>query len=150
MKKTFFLFSILLCSFLSSLYAKSKIYYTEKPITVHWIRCYDGDTCRFDIPSFSPLLGKNIAVRLRGVDTPEIRGKCPYEKQLAKKAKQFVISKLQNAKTVELRSLSRGKYFRIVADIYVDQDKTSLSQQLLAKKLAYPYFGKKKQSWCKK
>ncbi|MBF0370483.1 MAG: hypothetical protein HQL52_13605 [Magnetococcales bacterium] len=38
---------------------------------------YDGDTIRFDIPGVHPLLGDNISIRVRGVDTPEIRGKCP-------------------------------------------------------------------------
>ncbi len=148
MKKLFFLFSILLCSFVSVLYAKNKIYHQKRSIKVHWIKCHDGDTCLFAIPSLSPVLGKTRDIRLRGIDTPEIQGKCPYEKQLAKEAKQFVISKLQNAKTVKLRSLSRGKYFRIIADVYVDKDKTSLSQQLLAKGLAYNYFGGTKRSWC--
>ena len=31
------------------------------------------------------MLGKNIPIRVNGVDTPEIRGKCDYEKNLAKK-----------------------------------------------------------------
>ena len=42
---------------------------------VKFIRCYDGDTCTFDIPYVHPLLGKRIAVRFRGIDTPEIKGK---------------------------------------------------------------------------
>ncbi|MEE8448005.1 MAG: hypothetical protein V3S39_00085 [Thermodesulfobacteriota bacterium] len=42
---------------------------------VQFIRCYDGDTCTFDIPYVHPLLGKRIAVRFRGIDTPEIKGK---------------------------------------------------------------------------
>jgi len=49
------------------------------------ISVYDGDTFRVDINSLPPILGKNIPVRVAGIDTPEIQGKCFYEKNLAKK-----------------------------------------------------------------
>jgi endonuclease YncB( thermonuclease family) len=51
------------------------------------ISVYDGDTFRVDIDSLPPIVGKNIPIRLNGVDTPEIRGKCKYEKDLAIKAR---------------------------------------------------------------
>ena len=62
------------------------------------ISVYDGDTFRVDIDSLPPIVGKNIPIRLNGVDTPEIRGKCEYEKDLAIKARDFVRNKLANAK----------------------------------------------------
>ena len=40
------------------------------------ISVYDGDTFRVDIDSLPPIVGKNIPIRLNGVDTPEIQGKC--------------------------------------------------------------------------
>ena len=40
------------------------------------ISVYDGDTFRVNIDSLPPIVGKNIAIRVNGVDTPEIRGKC--------------------------------------------------------------------------
>ena len=51
---------------------------------------------------------------MNGIDTPEIRGKCQYEKDLALKARDFVRVKLANAKEIKLTNLQRGKYFRIV------------------------------------
>ena len=36
---------------------------------VEFISCYDGDTCRFNIPGVHPIIGKNISVRLDGIDT---------------------------------------------------------------------------------
>jgi len=110
------------------------------------ISVYDGDTFRADINSLSPIAGKNIPIRVNGVDTPEIRGKCPYEKKLAYKAKDFVMNKLHKAKKIELSNIQRGKYFRIVADVFVDG--ISLEQELLANGLAYKYNGKKKLGWC--
>ena len=54
------------------------------------ISVYDGDTFRVNIDSLPPIVGKNIAIRVNGVDTPEIRGKCQYEKDLALEARDFV------------------------------------------------------------
>ena len=110
------------------------------------ISVYDGDTFRVDIDSLPPIVGKNIPIRLNGVDTPEIRGKCQYEKDLALKARDFVRKRLANAKEIKLTKLQRGKYFRVVADVMVDG--VSLEQELLDKELAYKYTGGKKSSWC--
>jgi len=111
------------------------------------ISVYDGDTFRVNINSLPPIVGKNIAIRVNGVDTPEIRGKCQYEKNLALKARDFVRAKLANAKEIKLTNLQRGKYFRVVANVVVDG--VSLEQELLDNKLAYRYDGGKKLSWCK-
>ena len=46
------------------------------------ISVYDGDTFRVDIDELSDIVGKNIAIRILGIDTPEIRGQCEKEKQL--------------------------------------------------------------------
>ena len=110
------------------------------------ISVYDGDTFRVDIDSLPPIVGKNIPIRLNGVDTPEIRGKCQYEKDLALKARDFVRNKLANAKEIKLNNLQRGKYFRVVAKVIVDG--VSLEQELLENELAYKYSGGKKSSWC--
>ena len=110
------------------------------------ISVYDGDTFRVDIDSLPPIVGKNIPIRLNGVDTPEIQGKCQQEEDLAIKARDFVRIKLANAKEIKLTKLQRGKYFRVVADVYVDG--VSLEQELLESELAYKYTGGKKSSWC--
>ena len=110
------------------------------------ISVYDGDTFRVDIDSLPPIVGKNIPIRLNGIDTPEIRGKCQYEKDLALKARDFVRNKLVNAKEIKLTKLQRGKYFRVVADVMIDG--VSLEQELLDNELAYKYTGGKKSSWC--
>ena len=111
------------------------------------ISVYDGDTFRVNIDSLPPIVGKNIAIRVNGVDTPEIRGKCQYEKNLALEARDFVRGKLANAKEIKLTNLQRGKYFRVVANVLVDG--VSLEQELLDNELAYEYSGGKKLSWCK-
>jgi endonuclease YncB( thermonuclease family) len=111
------------------------------------ISVYDGDTFRVNIDSLPPIVGKNIPIRVNGIDTPEIRGKCQYEKNLALEARDFVRARLANAKEIKLTNLQRGKYFRVVANVMVDG--VSLEQELLDNELAYEYDGGKKLSWCR-
>ena len=51
---------------------------------VAWLGCYDGDTCSFTLPGVHPFFGEKISVRMRRIDTPEMRGKCPAEERLAR------------------------------------------------------------------
>lgn len=37
---------------------------------------YDGDTFRANIKGLHSLIGERISIRVAGIDTPEIRGKC--------------------------------------------------------------------------
>jgi len=141
MKKLFFLLTLCLGIFSVQAATGFGTVTVSKVISV-----YDGDTFRVDIDSLPPIVGKNIPIRLNGVDTPEIQGKCQYEKDLALKARNFVRSKLANAKVIKLTNLQRGKYFRVVADVMIDGD--SLERELLENKLAYKYTGGKKSSWC--
>lgn len=108
---------------------------------------YDGDTFTVSIDDWPPIIGDKIKVRVAGIDTPEIRGKCQREKELARAAKQHTVSFLREGKKVELRNIKRGKYFRIVADVYVDG--RSLTKSLADAGLGYLYAGGGKQSWCK-
>ncbi len=111
------------------------------------ISVYDGDTFRVNIDSLPPIVGENISIRLNGVDTPEIQGKCQYETDLAIEARDFVRNKLANAKEIKLAKIERGKYFRVVAKVLIDG--VSLEQELLDHGLAFRYNGGKKSNWCK-
>lgn len=109
---------------------------------------YDGDTFRVNISSYPDIIGKSVPVRVKGIDTPELRTKCIKEKTLARIAKQLTVSILSNAKVIELRNMQRGKYFRILADVFVDD--VNLSELLIASKVAVPYDGGTKvKDWCK-
>lgn len=107
---------------------------------------YDADTFFVNINSWPPIFGERIGVRVANVDAPEMRGKCKEEKLLARKAKKHTVAFLRNAKRVELTNIERGKYFRIVADVYADG--RSLSDSLVASGFAVRYTGGKRISWC--
>jgi endonuclease YncB( thermonuclease family) len=109
---------------------------------------YDGDTFRADLKGYPEIIGDRIGIRINGIDTPEMRGECQKEKRLARQAKQFVVTQLRSAKRVELRNMKRGKYFRIVADVYVDGK--NLGDMLISNTMAVSYDGgTKAKDWCR-
>jgi len=114
---------------------------------VEYLYCYDGDTCRFNIPNVVPIIGDNMVVRLRDIDTPEIKGKCEAERKLAIKARDELRKMLKGAERIDLIDVVRGKYFRFVTTIMADGINTS--EVLIEKGLAVSYQGKKKiKDWC--
>ena len=112
-----------------------------------YVRNYDGDTITFNLPGFHPIIGKKIGVRVNGIDTPEIRGKCDKEKYDAKQAKNMVTDILKDAEKIVLKNMERGKYFRIAADVFVDGE--NLGDVLMEAGMAVRYNGGKKTNrWC--
>ena len=108
---------------------------------------YDGDTFRATIKAWPQLIGERIGIRINGIDTPEMRGKCQAEKELALRAKQHTVAMLRNAKVIELRNMKRGKYFRILADVFVDGK--NVGESLVKSGMAVEYHGgKKTEDWC--
>lgn len=117
---------------------------------VKYIKNYDADTITVDIPNVHPLIGRRISVRVRHIDTPEIKGKLPCEKEAARTAKKLIENLLKNAKRIDLENVDKDKYFRILADVVVDGK--SLKNLLLKNNLAYAYEGgtKEKTNWCRR
>jgi endonuclease YncB( thermonuclease family) len=109
------------------------------------ISIYDGDTFRVNLEGYPPIIGNNISIRINGIDTPEMKDKRPEVKALARKAKQFVVKRLSEGQVIELRNMQRGKYFRIVADVFIDG--VSLGDELIKAGLAKPYDGGRKPEW---
>ena len=97
------------------------------------LRVIDGDTFRCDIDEHSAIAGKNISIRLRGINTPELRSRNPEERKSAILEKQRLSDLLTNARVLELRNIDRDKYFRIDADVYIDGEPLlpKLNQQYL-------------------
>lgn len=108
---------------------------------------YDGDTFRANIKGYPKIVGYRMSIRILGIDTPEIKAKCKREKDLAINAKRLTASMLGDGKRIELRNIKRGKYFRILADVYVDD--ISIASELIRNNLAVPYAGGTKPNWCK-
>jgi len=105
----------------------------------HVIKVYDGDTITIasKLPfESSPLY--RLSVRLNGIDTPEIKGKTPEEKQAAKEVRD-VLSNLIMNKYVRLENIQSEKYGRILADVYLDD--LHINQWLIENRYAVAYHG---------
>ncbi len=58
------------------------------PVAAKVVKVYDGDT--FTVEAYPwPGITANASVRVDGVDTPEIRGKCESEKRKAVEAREW-------------------------------------------------------------
>lgn len=107
---------------------------------------YDADTFRVNIKGYPPIVGERIPIRILGIDAPELRGKCESEKIAARKAKKHTVNELRTAKVIELKDIQRGKYFRILAHVFVDGK--NLGKELIKAGHARAYDGGKRGSWC--
>ncbi len=107
---------------------------------------YDGDTFRADIAGWPAIIGTNIPVRVAGIDMPEINGKCEYERNLAIQARDAAAAILSSGQPVVLGNIRRGKYFRIIADVWVGNAR--LADTLIRSNLGRPYNGGRRRGWC--
>jgi len=109
-----------------------------------YVRNSDGDTITFNLPGPHPL---KISIRVNGIDTPEIKGKCEKEKYDAKQAQQMVADILKDAEQITLKNMEKGKYFEVAADVIVDG--RNLAGMLIVAGVAVEYNGERKfKNWC--
>ena len=107
---------------------------------------YDGDTFFLVCPDCPK--GK-LGVRVMGVDTPELRGRCKLEKQRARLAKQFAVAQLRSGQKIVLVPNPKrryDRYQRLLANVLIDG--TDLGAALIAEGLGRPYSGEKRKGWC--
>ena len=116
----------------------------------------DGDS----IVCVVPVLGSyfKFPIRLKGIDTPELRSKDPAMRERAVRAREFLIDALvpgrvsdkhsvrehlnENVVLVYLNCAKNDKYGRVLADVYVHaSDVMSVSSALIQNGLAHVYDG---------
>ena len=112
---------------------------TLKDITV--IKVYDGDTITISAQvvgdPFAPTYYK-WSVRLRGIDTPEIKGKTQDEKDAAIVAREALSKKILDKK-IFLKNIKYDKYGRLLADVYFNH--LFLNKWMLDNKYGVEYDG---------
>jgi len=103
----------------------------------------DGDTIDVDIDlGFSVSFSQRV--RLAGIDTPESRTSDKFEKTLGLEAKEYLKSKLKDAKLVVIKTEkpdSSEKYGRILGWLYVDGDTVSVNDHMIEDGYAWGYLG---------
>ena len=112
---------------------------------------YDGDTLYVDADIWPNQIWRG-SVRVRGVDSPEIRGQCEQEKQWAIQARDYV-RELLTDETVYLAQIENDKYGgRVLAAVDVrNADETgfdNLADLLIENNYGRAYDGGERQAWC--
>jgi len=116
------------------------------PVQADVVKVRDGDTL---VVQARIWLGQVIStkVRLAGVDTPELRGRCHRERRMAEAAREFVTRKI-NDRQVALRDVRYGRYAgRVVARVITARGE-DLGEALIAAGLGRRYRGRRRGSWC--
>ena len=107
------------------------------------MRIIDGDTLRVRLPG-----GKRArTIRLRDVDAPEIKGRCPAEIALAQRAKAE-LERLAPVGSTVMLSATKGDKYQGRIDAKVAGPSGDVSAALLAAGLARPYSGGSRRTWC--
>lgn len=109
------------------------------------LRVIDGDTADVMIDLGFDVWTKR-RLRFYGVDTWESRTRNKEEKKLGLAAKAYTKKMLErNEGLFTIQSHGVGKYGRVLAEIYIDGEETTLNKLLQENGHAYKYHGGKKQ-----
>jgi endonuclease YncB( thermonuclease family) len=109
-------------------------------------RVVDGDTLGVRVAIW---LGQELSVlvRIRGIDAPELRGRCDGEKTRARDAAS-ALQRLVTEGAVVLTRIEGDKYFgRVVADVATPEG-GDIGAALVAGGHARAYDGGARRSWC--
>ena len=134
------------------------VYADPQPLLLPIIIVYDGDTIETTLSLPVPL--DRVSIRLLGIDTPEYpaesytttgklgRASCVKEAELAIQAKQAIIDLAKSTSVMVVTNYSYDKYGgRILGNVKINN--VDVSQYLIDKHLAVPYFGGTKlHNWC--
>jgi micrococcal nuclease len=103
----------------------------------------DGDTIDASIDlGFDISLEKRI--RLAGVDTPESRTSDVNEKKYGLESKEWLKKRCENAKDILIKTElpdSTEKYGRIIGHLFINDEPTSLNEQMIISGYAWSYDG---------
>jgi endonuclease YncB( thermonuclease family) len=113
----------------------------EGPVSAEVVRVIDGDTLLVLARPW-PQQTIEVYVRLRGIDTPELRSKCAEGRQAADQARHLLEEMASASPKVSLTKIAADKYFgRIVADVAL-ADGRNPATEMMAAGLAKSYSGK--------
>lgn len=105
----------------------------------------DGDTFKARVEVW-PGVDVVTSVRILGIDTPEINGKCIQEKTAAQAAKQRLSGLLQSGK-ITIKEVVPDKFAgRVDASVYVNGVDVSII--MVEEGFARPYSGGLRGGWC--
>ena len=107
-------------------------------------RVVDGDTVDVDIDLGFGMIYKKQRVRMMGIDTPESRTRDLVEKFYGKASKAFLVEQLEGQE-IQLVSHDKGKFGRILGELFVGASAYSINQMMIDHHHAVPYTGARKE-----
>lgn len=114
--------------------------------SAHVLDVIDGDTIRVSVQIWVDQTIVTL-VRVKGVDTPELRSSCADERRKSRLAKQR-LTDLINGQDVFLHDAEYGKYAGRILGRVTLADGKDVSDMLIEENLARYYDGGTRQSWC--
>ena len=92
----------------------------------------------------------SVRVRLRNVDTPEIKGECEHERDMAQRAKEKLGKIIPVGTIVELNDIKDDKYLGRIDATVADARGHDVGRQLIRAGLGRGYNGGRRRPWCEK
>jgi micrococcal nuclease len=104
------------------------------------IRVYDGDTVWADLDLGFGLWMRNQPIRLRGINTPEVRGESKEAGINARDRLQDLLTQADNKCVIKtVKGDEIGMYGRILGELLIEGQEISLNQILIDEGFAVPY-----------
>jgi endonuclease YncB( thermonuclease family) len=112
----------------------------EGPVIADVLRVIDGDTLLVTARPW-PQQSIEVYVRLRGIDTPELKSSCEVGRKTAERARAVLEELAMASGRIKLSHISGDKYFgRIIANVTLD-DGRDPAEELQRAGLATAYAG---------
>lgn len=116
------------------------------PVAAQVLRVIDGDTFVAEALIW-PRQKITVNVRLRGIDAPEIRSRCPAEKTAGLEARE-ALAALVRPQGVTISNIGGGKYYgRVMADAHTAEG-LDIAEALLRQRLVRAYDGGRRERDC--
>lgn len=109
------------------------------------VNVYDGDTVHVNIKDWPDIVGKNIGIRVIGIDAPEMHDTNPIIKAKAIESREFLKNLLSKSKKIELKNIGRDKYFRLLGELWTDDN--NVADIMIKNGYAKEYYGGTKEKW---
>ena len=117
------------------------------PVPATVLRVIDGDSL---VVRATIWLGQEIetTVRLLGVDTPELRGKCHAERELAANSRKLTSELAREGSEIRLTEIQLGKFTGRVLARVTNSRGVDVGIALIEAGLGRAYHGGRRGSWC--
>lgn len=116
------------------------------PVTARVVEVLDGDTFLAEAEIW-PGQTLRVNIRVRGIDAPEMKARCPAERDAAHMARAALARLVANG-PVSLSNIGGAKYYgRVLADVSTETG-AAIAVTMLEAGLVRAYGGGKRAGWC--